>query len=94
MKVGLPGAVTEVYCAWCMLRKHHFSPKVLKGVYVNDFQHYVYLIGEQYFGQEGHIKRRNVCRPRCTQYVVYFLLCIVDSDTVVRGASDEAIKMI
>ena len=86
--------MSEVYCAWCKLRKHLFAPKGLKGVYVNDFQHYVYLIGEQYFGQEGHIKRRNVCRPRCTQYIAYFLLYIIDSDTVVSGASNEAMKMI
>jgi hypothetical protein len=49
--------------------------------------------GEQYFGQEGHSKRRNVCGPSYKQYTVYFLLCIIDDNTVVSGASKEAVKL-
>ena len=28
--VGLPRAVTQIFCAWCKLRKHSFAPKSVK----------------------------------------------------------------
>jgi hypothetical protein len=93
IKVGLFRVVTGVFCAWFKLRKHPIAPKVLKGLYVNSFQHYAFLTGEQYFGQEGHSKRRNMCRPSYKQYVVYVLLCVIDDNTVVSGANKEALKL-